>query len=375
MADERAPPKILLLFTGVFANGGIQRFNHTLLTALSALDLECHVLSMHDSTRSIGQPDFGPRTTIRGFSGSRWHFSTCALRTIIGNRYDWILIGHVNLLVFTFLALALRPFSQARAVLIAHGIEVWGRIGRMRRFAFLRVYATLCVSRYTRQRVLDQVPGLDRDRVMIFPNCLCSTWGSLHPPPARRPVEAPFILSVSRLERGDRYKGIVTVIEALSQLDDLSIHYVVVGHGNDMAFLQEVSLRHGVAHRVHFLQGISDGELVNMYADCKAFVLPSGKEGFGIVFLEAMYFGAPVIAASEKGAVDVVKDGETGLLVPYGDSMAVKKAIERLSADAALRERLRELGRRTVVGDGEFTFERFTRRAAEIFAAVENRAA
>jgi hypothetical protein len=116
MVDERAPPKILLLFTGVFANGGIQRFNHTLLTALSALDLECDVLSMHDSIQSIGQRDFGPRTTIRGFSGSRWQFSKCAFRTIVGNRYDWVLIGHINLLVFTLLALLLKPFTKARAV-------------------------------------------------------------------------------------------------------------------------------------------------------------------------------------------------------------------------------------------------------------------
>jgi glycosyltransferase involved in cell wall biosynthesis len=73
--------------------------------------------------------------------------------------------------------------------------------------------------------------------------------------------------------------------------------------------------------------------------------------------------------------LDVVKDGETGLLVPYGDSMSVKRAIERLSADATLRNRLRERGRAMVVGDGEFTFSRFTQRAAAIFASDGNRAA
>jgi len=54
------------------------------------------------------------------------------------------------------------------------------------------------------------------------------------------------------------------------------------------------------------------------------FVLPSGKEGFGIVFLEAMFFGAAVIAASEKGALDVIQDGETGLLVRFGDTVALR---------------------------------------------------
>ena len=375
MADERAPARVLLLVTGVFVNGGIQRFNHTFLAALSALDLECDVLSMHDSLQSAAQPGFGTRTRIRGFAGSRWQFSKCAMKCVVGNRYDWILIGHINLLVFTITALLLRPFSRTRTVLIAHGIEVWSHIGHFRRLAFLRLHKTLCVSRYTRQRVLDQVPRLHDDRVMIFPNCLSNTWAGLNPSPQPSVADAPFVLSVSRLERGDRYKGIVTVIEAMSQLDDLSLHYIVVGQGNDMAFLREVAARCGVAQRVHFLQGVSDSQLVKMYSQCKAFVLPSGKEGFGIVFLEAMYFGAPVIAAAEKGALDVVKDGETGLLVRFGDSMGIKRAIERLNADAVLREHLREGGRATVVGDGEFTFAHFTQRTATIFSPSENRAA
>ena len=330
---------------------------------------------MHDSVQSTGRPSFGPRTRICGFSGSRWQFSKCAFRNIIGNRYDWILIGHINLLVFTIAALMARPFSRTRAVLVAHGIEVWGHIGRLRRLAFMRLHKTLCVSRYTCQRVLEQVPGLDNDRVTIFSNCLCSTWAVLDSSPQRSLPDAPFVLSVSRLERGDRYKGIVTVIEAISQLDDLSLHYIVVGQGSDMLFLREVAARFGVAQRVHFLQGISDAQLVNMYRQCKAFVLPSGKEGFGIVFLEAMYFGAPVIAAAEKGALDVVKDGETGLLVRFGDSMGIKRAIERLNADSALREHLCERGRSVVVGDGDFTFAHFTRRAATIFSLNEIRAA
>jgi glycosyltransferase involved in cell wall biosynthesis len=372
MVGKRAPARILLLVTGVFVNGGIQRFNHTLLAALSALDLECDVLSMHDSLQSTAPPGFGTRTSIRGFAGSRWKFSQCAFRNIVGNRYDWILIGHVNLLVFAIATLLLKPFSRTRAVLIAHGIEVWGHIGRLRRLAFLRLHTTLCVSRYTRRRVLEQVPTLHHDRLAIFPNCLGSTWTGLNPSPQRPVPDAPFVLSVSRLERGDRYKGIVTVIEALSQLDDPSLHYIVVGHGNDTVFLREVAARCGVAQRVHFLHGISDAELVNMYTQCKAFVLPSGNEGFGLVFLEAMYFGAPVIAAAEKGALDVVRDGETGLLVRFGDSMAIKRAIERLIGDAVLREHLRERGRSTVVGDGEFTFAHFTRRAGQIFSPNEN---
>jgi glycosyltransferase involved in cell wall biosynthesis len=96
------------------------------------------------------------------------------------------------------------------------------------------------------------------------------------------------------------------------------------------------------------------------------FVLPIGKEGFGIVFLEAMFFGAAVIAASEKGALDVIQDGETGLLVRFGDTVALSRAMERLITDAPLREHLRQMGRSMVAGRGAFTFARFVERSADI---------
>ena len=154
-------------------------------------------------------------------------------------------------------------------------------------------------------------------------------------------------------------------------LEDSSMHYCVIGHGDDLSFLQRVAERSGIAHRVHFLDGVSDAELITLYGRCAAFVLPSGKEGFGIVFLEAMYFGAPVIAAAEKGALDVVQDGETGLLVRFGDSVALKEAIERLQSDPALRERVIRRGRAAVTEGGPFTFARFAKRYAEVLGMSE----
>jgi glycosyltransferase involved in cell wall biosynthesis len=154
-------------------------------------------------------------------------------------------------------------------------------------------------------------------------------------------------------------------------LEDSSMHYCVIGHGDDLPFLQRVAERSGIAHRVHFLDGVSDAELITLYGRCAAFVLPSGKEGFGIVFLEAMYFGAPVIAAAAKGALDVVQDGETGLLVRFGDSMALKEAIERLQGDPALRERVIRRGRAAVTEGGPFTFARFAKRYAQVLGMAE----
>jgi len=153
------------------------------------------------------------------------------------------------------------------------------------------------------------------------------------------------------------------------------MQYLIVGQGNDLSFLQLVAERCGVKDRVHFMRGVADSELIALYQKCQAFVLPSGKEGFGIVFLEAMFFCAPVIAAREKGALDVVRDGETGLSVRFGDTIAIKEAIERIASDVQLREHLRASARSLVIEGGPFTFTGFTRRCAEVFEIGETIAA
>ncbi len=359
-------PRILFLFTEVFANGGIQRFNQTILDACECLGIRCSVLSLNDSPESIARHPKRNNVSISGSSGNRRLFALAAAGALLRRRYDYVAIGHINFLSLAAALLHLARPNRPRTLLIAHGIEVWAGIAGLRRSAMRRIDRTLCVSRYTRQRILEQVPGLAEDRLMIFPNALADSWSRVETVPFVRSVPARFILSVTRLEPGDRYKGIATVIEAFSMLADDSMHYLVVGHGKDLPFLELVAERFCVKERVHFVRGVSDSELVSLYRKCVAFVLPSGKEGFGIVFLEAMFFGAPVIAAREKGATDVVRDGETGISVRFGDTIAVKEAIESLASDGALRERLSANGRALVTGGGAFTFRRFTSRCAEV---------
>jgi glycosyltransferase involved in cell wall biosynthesis len=360
-------PTALLLFTSVFADGGIQRFNQTLLDACVEIGQPCRVLSLNDTPDSVSGREPRPGISITGFSANRHRFALGVWTALMRERYAHVLIGHVNFLVVTCIAMAASGRRAPRSLLVAHGIEVWSHIDGLRRPAMRRIDRILCVSHYTRQRIIDQVPGIDADRLTVFPNALARIWRRIAPVLPRRPFPDRFILSVTRLEPGDRYKGIASVIEAFSMLDDQSLHYLVVGQGSDVDFLQAVAGHHGVESRVHFLRGISDTEMATLYQKCEAFVLPSGKEGFGIVFLEAMFFGAPVIAAHEKGAIDVVRDGETGLAVRFGDSMAIKQAIERLDTDPELRARVCDGGRSLVAEGGDFTFERLVSRSAEAF--------
>ena len=354
----------------IFADGGIQRFNRTFLSACARLEIACDVLALNDPeprSKSWVPP---PSVSVRVFGHDKVRFALAMVAAAIGGRYDVIVVGHVNLLTLAVGALKLRRLWPVRVLLIAHGIEVWTSINGRRRRAMAAVDTVLSVSGYTARMIQEQAPALQDERFSIFPNALSESWieqfdgVTLRAEQARLPYR--FLLSVTRLDRNDRYKGLVTALEAFSMLEDRSLHYVIAGRGDDQDFLQRVAARLQIADRVHFMGGVSDARLAHLYRSCTAFLLPSGKEGFGIVFLEAMYFGAPVIAAAAKGALDVVQHEHTGLLVPYGDVVALKDALNRLLQDPELCEHIRGEGRQTVVGHGAFTFNAYVSRLADV---------
>ena len=373
MSADSQPPRrrVLLLLGEVFADGGIQRFNRTFLTACARLDIACDVLALNDPEprgRSWAPP---PSISVRVFNHDKVKFALATVAAAVGGSYDVIVVGHVNLLTLVVGALKLRRLWPVRVFMIAHGIEVWTSIIGRRRRAMAAVDTVLSVSGYTAEMIQEQAPELGDERFTIFPNALSESWIDQFDTAVSHAEKTPqpyrFLLSVTRLDRNDRYKGLVTALEAFSMLEDRSLHYVIAGRGDDQDFLQRVAARLEIEQRVHFIGGVSDSHLAQLYRSCTAFVLPSGKEGFGIVFLEAMYFGAPVIAAAAKGALDVVQHECTGLLVPYGDVVALKAAVDRLLRDPKLCARLRSRGRQTVIEDGDFTFNAYVRRLADVF--------
>ncbi len=362
--------RVLLIFGELFANGGIQRFNQTLMTACARLNVQCDVLTLNDTEASRVHWAAPESANVRVFRRRKVAFALATISSLWSRRYDAVVIGHINMLTLVVGALAPLCRARIRTLLIAHGIEVWSSVDGLRRLAIRAVSSSLCVSRYTAAMIKRQAPEIPDERLDIFPNALSESWihrfetVSDSSPDASLPER--YFLSVTRLDKGDRYKGIATALESFAMLADQSLHYVIAGRGDDVDFLQGIASRMGVKHRVHFVGSQSDARLAELYRSCVAFVLPSGKEGFGIVFLEAMYFGAPVIAAAAKGALDVVEHERTGLLVPYGDTVALKQAMERLLADEALCHRLRGQARQSVNDEGQFTFGAFARRLAVV---------
>ncbi len=351
--------RIVLALSMLFkVRGGIQRFNQMLCLALDELapelGIEGTVLSLLDSGEDYeraGAPwrrlEFAPCRGKLAMAGTL--LASCAAR-----RTDGVVIG---LLGMTPIALPAVPLTRSGFAFIVHGYEAWNAIRPSRAFAARRARMVLSVSDYTAQ-ALCRSAGVDPSRIRILPNTLDPGFEA-DARGAPVPTQGLELLSVSRLWPEETYKGIDVTIRAVAGLARRhpGIRYRIVGKGADRPRLEELARTLGVAERVIFEQDLEDGELAARYRDCSVFVLPSGGEGFGIVFLEAMRFGRPCVGGLPGGSAEVIAEGETGFLVPWGDSAALEDRLDRLLADPELRRRQGEAGVARL--EDRFTFPRF----------------
>lgn len=140
-------------------------------------------------------------------------------------------------------------------------------------------------------------------------------------------------------------------------------HAVIAGRGDLEEYLRDLSLEVGVADRVHVLGPRRDVPALMHAMD--VFAMPSIWEGFGLVLLEAMAAGRPIVASRVATIPEVVAEGETGLLVPAGDPVALADALAELAHDPERARRLGEAGRQRLrqqfsiekmVGDTELLY-------------------
>jgi glycosyltransferase involved in cell wall biosynthesis len=176
-----------------------------------------------------------------------------------------------------------------------------------------------------------------------------------------RIARAPVVLTTARL---DPQKGLPVLLEAATKLPDVS--FVVAGDGPERPVLAERARTLGVAGRVHFVGHRTD--IAGLLAGCDVFVLPSVNEGLPLALLEAMAAGRPLIASAIPGVSEAVVHGQSGLLVPPGDSTALAAAIRRLLVEPDLRRRLASAARARV--EREFSAEDMVRGVAAAYVEL-----
>jgi glycosyltransferase involved in cell wall biosynthesis len=220
--------------------------------------------------------------------------------------------------------------------------------------------AVIAVSHSVHDRLLEN--GYPRGRVLVIANGVALPTAS--PPPGGNSVRA---VCIARLAPS---KGQETLLRALA-LAEPGIEVDFVGDdleqgGRYRRTLEQLAIELDVDARAHFLGFRGDvGDLIDR---SDLLVLPSQLEGLPIVVLEAMARERAVVATAVGGTRELVRNGETGLLVDWNDAAGLAAALSRLRDDAELRRRLGVAGRRRV--EEEFTLERMIGRTLAVYAAV-----
>jgi glycosyltransferase involved in cell wall biosynthesis len=170
--------------------------------------------------------------------------------------------------------------------------------------------------------------------------------------------ERPVALTVARL---NEQKGHPVLLRAATELPD--VLFLFAGEGPDRESLEQFARSLGVADRVMFLGHRSD--VPELLRACDVFALPSLYEGSSLATLEAMAAGCAVVSSAIPGTDELISDGQSGLLVPPNDPVALAGALRRVLGDAELRAELGRQARARI--EREFTAEAMTRKVVAVY--------
>ncbi|HLZ34367.1 MAG TPA: asparagine synthase (glutamine-hydrolyzing) [Nitrospira sp.] len=328
--------RALVLLTDAYGGrGGIAKFNRDLLEALSSHPQYRQIVTL---PRVVSETVAGaiPEKIQFEFSAANGKLAYAArlFRLLYGSkRFDAVICGHINLLPLAWVA---SRRAGAPLILICHGIEAWKPTSRwiVNRLASTIDYL-ISVSAVTRDRFRQWVkPSWRTD--FILPNCVDLTCFQ----PRARKTELldryqlygrTLIMTLVRFSGRERYKGVDEVIEVLPNLLQSfpDLVYMAAGSGEDLPRLQRKAEAMGLSDRVFFPGQISEAEKVDYYNLADAFVMPGQGEGFGIVYLEAMACGVPVVGSVLDGSREALQDGRLGVLVNPRDLASVEAGIRQ----------------------------------------------
>src|ERR1035437_788051 len=335
--------KILFLTLKVFsATGGIEKVGRIVGKALyESEETNVRIFSMYDNEMDADMRYF-PASIFKGFNAQKLKFIYFSIKEGIKND---IILSHINLLPVGYL---IKLFSsKTKLLLFAHGIEVWKTLPQWKIKMLKKCDRILAVSNFTKEK-LKSVNDIDDKKCTVLNNCIDSFLPERNNNTDKSILHKKYgftddnfiLITVTRISSDEQYKGHDKVIESMGNIikEFPYIHYLIVGKYDlpEKTRLDNIIKRYNLQHAVVFTGFVADEELPDHYKLADVFIMPSYGEGFGIAFIEAMYYGLPVIAGNKDGSVDALLNRKLGLLVnpdkPDEITIAIKKVIDNESA-------------------------------------------
>lgn len=331
-------PNVLFLTLKIFsATGGIEKVcriaGKVFYEQSVSKGSKLHIYSMHDVGRNAEHKYF-PNIVYNSFQGKKVSFGIKSL--FKGFISDVVVLSHINLALFGYLIKLIAP--STKLVLFVHGIEVWSNISTLKKICLKKCDTIICVSNFTRQKMIT-LHGVEAQKCKVVNNCLDPF---LSAPQVTKKNEGLLrkyqlskgniiVLTLSRLSAHDRPKGYEKVLKVIAELiiEFPSLVYMIAGKYEpaEKLWLDELIISYNLQNAVIFTGYIADEELADYIQLADVYVMPSTKEGFGIIFIEAMYYGLPVIAGNQDGSVDALANGKFGLLVDPNNQLEITTAV------------------------------------------------
>jgi len=365
--------KVLVLATEIAGRGGVQYAGRLFSKALASRGAKLTVVSVLDRDADRERLDIADLTLL-GAGGDRRKAALLAAKTALSQRFDRVLVMHLNLAPVTLVP---GFFRGARALGVIHSLEAWTPLSPLRRAAVTRVAHEgrwVSVSDHSRRTAISHNPWLEKIDYRV---CHLGLLPSEDRAEVGRGVAPsapthPFLLVIGRMSRSEGYKGHEELIRAwpriLGSRPDLSL--AIVGEGDDRDRLAALARTLGImAHSpsdigVHFLGGVDEATKQSALATAAAFALPARGEGFGLVYLEAMRAGRPVLAGTDDSAKEIVRDHQTGRTIdPRVPDAGVQGVLD---VTGPAHTGWGEAGRRRF--EDTFSFEAFAHRLEAAFS-------
>jgi glycosyltransferase involved in cell wall biosynthesis len=367
------------------SNGGIGTYTYHLAQGLSALGHTVHVLTFSNVPGQTRDKDvilhlirakyFPLFDRILPGSGMCYRINRALRRIVTGYGLDVVEFpnweGHgVLFSLVRQVPVVVRLHTSSLETQVIDGIS-GDRVARwdVRREKWLARSADTLVTHSEAHRSLmaDEL-RVDRSRIRIVPHGV-----TVYPHFERKP-RAGRDFTVVYLGRLEKRKGTLDLLNAIPQVlrEVPQTRFVLIGTdrphcpgGRTHAEYVQQNLDPEVRSRITLLGQVPDAEVDHWLQRADVFVAPSLYESFGLVFIEAMRWGTPVIGTTAGGIPEIIKDGETGLLVPPSSPAEVAKAVVSLLQDDNRRGHIGAAGRRHV--EHYFSTERMSKNVGELY--------
>jgi glycosyltransferase involved in cell wall biosynthesis len=322
--------RLIFAAADLLGYGGIQYCNRLAVQALREAfgpSVMVHVLSRMDATSALAAA-VGP--PCYGAEGSRLKMGAKMLQLVNGGDCAALLLMHVNMA--PVLPLCIR---RVPTLAMLYGIDAWRPLGWARRRGLQRATRLVSISEHTRRLAEEFNPWM---KDLPHGICYLGIPTADHPSPGIPipPEGSPYALTIGRMAGADRYKGFDELIRVWPRLQELrpGFKLVLIGDGPDRCRLEAQARQMGA--NTEFLGRVSDDDRDRFLRHCTCFCMPSRSEGFGLVYLEAMRLGKPVLAGSADAGSEVVLDGLTGRTVdPTNSEKLLAALLDITSPDSA----------------------------------------